>query len=390
MISWDAGRIGDALGWLRDAARHGPGVSPDARHGQPLLALAAGLADLRLFDEAHTVIRAADTGTLRGIPSQMVPAILRARIHLARGHLDDAAAEGESALADAQALAAHAYASLAYSILGAVALRRGDLQAAAQHMASRPAPRPHMADIYARAETTVLEAQITEARHDPAAAISEIRDICADLPARPGLLLGEPTTPAWLVRAALAAGDHAFAAQVGRAAETLAQGNPQFKAVTVAAAHSAGLLNQDPAGLEHAAAHHPDPWARASAAEDLGVLLAAQGEDRAVQHLSEALDGYGAAGAAIDMARIRSRLRRLGVRRRYWRSSAERPVSGWESLTDPERAVSQLVAQGLSNRQVAARVYISAATVAFHLRQTFRKLNISSRVELVRIVMDHT
>jgi DNA-binding CsgD family transcriptional regulator len=90
------------------------------------------------------------------------------------------------------------------------------------------------------------------------------------------------------------------------------------------------------------------------------------------------------------MARIRSRLRRLGVRRRYWRSSAERPVSGWESLTDPERAVSLHGAQGLSNRQVAARVYISAATVAFHLRQTFRKLNISSRVELVRIVMDHT
>ena len=48
-----------------------------------------------------------------------------------------------------------------------------------------------------------------------------------------------------------------------------------------------------------------------------------------------------------------------------------------------------LVAEGLNNRQVAARMYISTHTVAHHLRQAFRKLSIASRNELTRIVMEH-
>jgi len=59
----------------------------------------------------------------------------------------------------------------------------------------------------------------------------------------------------------------------------------------------------------------------------------------------------------------------------------------WESLTETERAVSELVAQGLSNREAAARMYVSVHTVAFYLRQIFRKLEIGSRVELARIVV---
>jgi DNA-binding CsgD family transcriptional regulator len=45
-----------------------------------------------------------------------------------------------------------------------------------------------------------------------------------------------------------------------------------------------------------------------------------------------------------------------------------------------------LVAEGLTNHQVADRMYVSAHTVAFHLKQVFRKLGIGSRVELARIV----
>lgn len=387
MISWDEGRIGEALELLRDAARQGTGVSPDARHVQPLLALAACLVDLRQLDEADTVLRAADTGTLHGIPSEAVPSILRARIHLAQGRLNDAATEGEAALATAQALAAHAYTSAAHSVLGVIALRRGDLAAAAQHMASRPAPAPHMADVYA-CETTVIQAQISEAR-DGAAAIDQIREICTGLPARRRLLLGEPTTAAWLVRTALATGDEDLAARVGHAAAALARGNPGFRALTAAAAHSQGLLDHDSGRLAQAAAQYNDPWARASAAEDLGVLLARQAdENQAVHHLNEALRGYGLTGAAIDTARIRHRLRGLGVRQRHWTPSPDRPVTGWESLTETEYTASKLVAQGLNNRQVADRMYVSVHTVAFHLRQIFRKLHISSRVELARIVIE--
>jgi DNA-binding CsgD family transcriptional regulator len=62
-------------------------------------------------------------------------------------------------------------------------------------------------------------------------------------------------------------------------------------------------------------------------------------------------------------------------------------VSGWDSLTDIERTASELVAQGLNNQQVADQMYISVHTVAFHMRQIFRKLGIGSRVELARIVL---
>jgi DNA-binding CsgD family transcriptional regulator len=80
-------------------------------------------------------------------------------------------------------------------------------------------------------------------------------------------------------------------------------------------------------------------------------------------------------------------MRKLGVRRRHWSPSAGRPVSGWHSLTDTERIASELVAQGLNNKQVADQMYVSVHTVAFHMRQIFRKLSIGSRVELARIVM---
>jgi DNA-binding NarL/FixJ family response regulator len=60
-------------------------------------------------------------------------------------------------------------------------------------------------------------------------------------------------------------------------------------------------------------------------------------------------------------------------------------------VAEPDRhraAVAGLVAQGLNNNQVAARMYISTYTVAHHLRQAFRKLSIASRVELTRIVIE--
>jgi DNA-binding CsgD family transcriptional regulator len=64
-------------------------------------------------------------------------------------------------------------------------------------------------------------------------------------------------------------------------------------------------------------------------------------------------------------------------------------VAGWESLTDTELATARLVAQGLTNQRIANQLFISTHTVAFHLRQVFRKLDIRSRVELTRIALEH-
>jgi DNA-binding CsgD family transcriptional regulator len=60
---------------------------------------------------------------------------------------------------------------------------------------------------------------------------------------------------------------------------------------------------------------------------------------------------------------------------------------GWESLTEAELGVARLVADGLTNREIGARLFMSHHTVDSHLRQIFRKLEISSRIELTRIVV---
>ena len=391
VISWDSGQLSDGLELLHDAARHGTATSPDARHVQPLLALAAALVDLRQHGEAENLLRAADNPALHHIPAQAALSIVRARIHLAAGRLADAAADAQTALDVAQTLGAHGYAATAYSVLSVIELRRGDIASAAQHLASRPATGPQFADIYARTETTAAEAQITEARDGPAVALGPLRQACADLQARPGLLLGDPALAAWLARTALAAGDSNLAARAARAARDLADAHPEFAVLATAATHSRGLVTRDPGPLAEAATQHPDPWARASAAEDLGVLHRRQGaRDQAIGQLKNALAGYRQVGADRDQARIRRRLRQLGIRRRHWSTPSARPVTGWDSLTDTEQAVAGLVAQGLNNNQVAARMYISTHTVAHHLRQAFRKLSIASRVELTRIVIERT
>lgn len=66
---------------------------------------------------------------------------------------------------------------------------------------------------------------------------------------------------------------------------------------------------------------------------------------------------------------------------------ANRPLLGFESLSDTERAIADLVAQGLTNRQIAERVFVSRHTVDFHLRSIFRKVGATSRVDLTREVI---
>jgi DNA-binding NarL/FixJ family response regulator/tetratricopeptide (TPR) repeat protein len=385
---WDQGRIGEGLELLRDAVRREPRTSLDARHLQPLLALAAALVDVRQLDQAEEILGVAEHQPLDGSPAQAALRILRARIQLAAGELAQAAATAGEALAIAESLGAHGHSSAAHCVLGLIALRQGDLTSAARHVASDSAPGPHSAETYARAAVTMAHAQVSEARDGASAALGHIRRVCADLGSHPGLLLGDPATAPWLTRTALNAGHDELAAAVAQAAQALASANAGYPAVDAAATHSRGVAERDARLLAEAAERHPDPWARASAAEDLGVTHARRAEDRlAVGRLTEAIEGYQSVGAAADTARVRRRLRKLGVRRRHWTRSADRPEVGWESLTETEQTVAELVAQGLSNRDVAARMYVSVHTVAFYLRQIFRKLEIGSRVELARIVV---
>ena len=59
--------------------------------------------------------------------------------------------------------------------------------------------------------------------------------------------------------------------------------------------------------------------------------------------------------------------------------------TGWARLTDAERAVAELVAEGYTNREAATKLFVSPHTVDYHLRHIFRKLDIDSRTQLARI-----
>ena len=69
------------------------------------------------------------------------------------------------------------------------------------------------------------------------------------------------------------------------------------------------------------------------------------------------------------------------------RNTASTPAYGWSSLTAAELAVAEQVAQGLTNREAAAHLYLSPHTIDFHLRHVFRKLDVRSRVELTRATL---
>jgi len=72
------------------------------------------------------------------------------------------------------------------------------------------------------------------------------------------------------------------------------------------------------------------------------------------------------------------------------RGERKRPTSGWGSLTPMERDVVGLVREGLGNKDIGARLFISPRTVQTHLTHVYAKLGVTSRVQLVQEAGHHT
>jgi DNA-binding CsgD family transcriptional regulator len=146
-----------------------------------------------------------------------------------------------------------------------------------------------------------------------------------------------------------------------------------------------GLVEQDPDTLVRAVAVYresPRPLERAEACEDSAELLAKAGRmEEAIALWDEAVGLYDGLGAERDLARVAAQLRQHGVKRGTRRRHV-RATTGWESLTGTEHKVVGLVAQRLSNPEVAERLFISRHTVESHLKHIYRKLGLSSRREL--------
>jgi DNA-binding CsgD family transcriptional regulator len=93
-------------------------------------------------------------------------------------------------------------------------------------------------------------------------------------------------------------------------------------------------------------------------------------------------DAAWAAGAALSLEDAISYAQR-------GRGERTRAASGWESLTPAEREVVSLVTEGLPNKDIAARLFVSPRTVQSHLTHVYTKLGLTSRVQLVREAARH-
>ena len=93
--------------------------------------------------------------------------------------------------------------------------------------------------------------------------------------------------------------------------------------------------------------------------------------------LQRALELARACGATALAERVRTELQATGARPR------REALSGVGSLTPSERRVADLAAAGATNREIAQELFVTPKTVEVHLSNTYRKLEIRGRRELV-------
>jgi ATP/maltotriose-dependent transcriptional regulator MalT len=118
-----------------------------------------------------------------------------------------------------------------------------------------------------------------------------------------------------------------------------------------------------------------------------GRALAQAGEtDRAVAELQRAAAGFDACGALRYRDSAERELGKLGHRPHRRTHAGKTNGTSIDSLTQRERQVALLVVDRKTNPQIATELFLSQKTVETHLRNIFRKIDVSTRVELARVV----
>ena len=132
--------------------------------------------------------------------------------------------------------------------------------------------------------------------------------------------------------------------------------------------------------LEDAAAQHEaaaDRFGLARSQLAIGILHRRLRRKRLARlALERAATTFDELGAGSWAAETRAELTRLGGRQRI------------EGMSPSERRVAELVAEGRSNRDIAAALFVSERTVASHLTHVYAKLGVRSRTELARFLTE--
>lgn len=126
--------------------------------------------------------------------------------------------------------------------------------------------------------------------------------------------------------------------------------------------------------------HEPSPWERARTELAYGERLRRVRRRRESRdHLHSALRTFDELGSRPWAERARAELRATGERVRT------RGPTAHEQLTPQELQVSLAAVEGLTNKEIGARMFLSPKTVEFHLGRAYRKLGVHSRADLVKV-----
>ena len=344
--------------------------------------LAAGAlafaGDLQMAEAALTaaVQEAQSRGSVLGFATA---SHTRAMAILKRGRLRDAALDARHALAverDGWRLGLGG----ARVVLAHTLIERGDLDAAKGHLDKAEAA-PSEGDPFrpwllsARGRLTLFSGDADRALEYFLAA-GEMTD-------RAGVM--NPAVLAWRADAGLATaviGDWAEAERMIESELALAKEFGEPAAIGRALRALGAIRDPGPAleAFEAAVEALQDSQAaldRAAALVDFGAALRRSAKRRdAREPLRAGLELAERCGAQVLAARARREANAAGARPR------RAAMHGHEALTTRERQVATLAAEGLSNREIAEQLVVTVKTVEWHLKNSFQKLDVSSRTEL--------
>ena len=396
-------------GWIAlasgTAADHGAPAALDrlaSRLPQPAESVPAADADLLItrgvlgFYAGRTTAAIADLRVAirlarHGAAAAQLPRahVQLAQLLLSAGEWDEALVHARAALSLVSAerrvwMDAQVHATLARLFGG-----RGEWQRAGEHLAAGDAAAEQTGTIEAVITTRVARAAVARARDDPEQVVKVLAPLVEDT-----RLIPMATSLAWwpgLIGAMIDGGELARAAGQIELLDAAAQQRGLTMQARIAAvrAHleaargrpdqacssydrAIALLGADDPLLDRAELHHR-----------FGQLLAARGGRRrqAVDQLRLARDLLARAGAEPFLRRVEADLAPHGIT--VGRPGSRSPLK----LTDRERDVAVLVAKGMTNREVAAELYVSPKAIDYHLGHIFGKLGITSRRDLRQLVL---
>jgi DNA-binding CsgD family transcriptional regulator len=270
-----------------------------------------------------------------------VALVVQGAVQAHLGQLGEAVAVARAAVTVAEECGDRSYALRATGVLGFVELSRGDPVAALQHLSPAGADL-RTAGVGELSITAIvqneIEALVAVGRLDEA---EEVIGFVGEK--------GRPTQRAW----------HEAVAARGRALVAAARGDAEEARAQVDRA----LVAHD---------RLPQPF-------ELGRTLLAQGtiERRAKRRgearaaLARALDVFDQLGAPLWAEKAADELARIPGR-----------APAAQGLTETERRIAELVASGLANKQVAAKMFVTVRTVEGNLTRIYSKLGVRSRTEL--------